>query len=122
MKKTLVLVILILGFVSIFLILRPVSRQDQTESETFIPENPQWHLPEGVKSRFGKGAVKMMQYSPDGNILAVVSSIGVWLYDADSGEALFLLSGHTSIINSIASRMGKQSQVAVRTKPFDSGM
>ena len=122
MKKTMFSIILILSIVSIFLILRLFLTQDQPEQEIFIPENPQWHLPEGVKSRFGKGAVKMMQYSPDGNILAVVSSIGVWLYDADSGEALFLLSGHTSIINSIASRMGKQSQVAVRTKPFDSGM
>ena len=94
MKKVLVPVILILSIVSIFLILRLFLTQDQPEPEIFVPENPQWHLPEGVKARFGKGAVKMMQYSPDGNVLAVVSSIGIWLYDAHSGKTKSFLPGH----------------------------
>lgn len=102
MKKILFPVILILGIVSIFLILIPISKREQPESETFIHDNPQWHLPEGAQARIGKGTVSQMLYSPDGNILAVVSAIGIWLYDAHSGEKQSLLTGHTSIINSIA--------------------
>ena len=41
-----------------------------------------WHLPEGAKARLGKGYVRDVVYSPDGNSIAVASSIGIWLYDA----------------------------------------
>ena len=40
-----------------------------------------WHLPEGVLARLGKGTVEEMAFSPDGQVLAVVGSIGIWLYD-----------------------------------------
>ncbi|MCX6719308.1 MAG: WD40 repeat domain-containing protein [Candidatus Taylorbacteria bacterium] len=39
-------------------------------------------LPEGAVARLGKGSVDEVTFSPDGKILAVASSIGVWLYDA----------------------------------------
>ena len=38
-------------------------------------------LPEHAKARLGKGHIQHMLYSPDGNTLAVVTSIGIWLYD-----------------------------------------
>ena len=43
-------------------------------------------LPEGATKRFGKGTVRNIAYSPDGRLLAVASSIGVWLYDTVSRE------------------------------------
>ena len=44
-----------------------------------------WHLPAGAIARLGKGAINDIAYSPDGKHLAVVSDIGVWIYDAQTG-------------------------------------
>ena len=54
----------------------------------------QSHLPEGAKVRIGKGRIFDVAYSPDGKRLAVAGSIGVWLYDAETGAELDLLTGH----------------------------
>ena len=49
---------------------------------TFAQDYTQWSLPEGATARLGKGFVfGNIAYSPDGTRLAVVSSIGIWLYD-----------------------------------------
>ena len=37
----------------------------------------QFSLPKGAKARLGKGKVGQIAYSPDGNRLAVASSIGI---------------------------------------------
>lgn len=63
---------------------------------------PQWHLPEGAKARIGTGTIHTMQYSPDDNLLAVVSSIGVWILDAQTAELKHLLAAHSGVINSIS--------------------
>ena len=52
-------------------------------------------LPKGAKARLGKGMPINVAYSPDGTQLAVPSSIGIWRYDAQSGEALDLLTRYT---------------------------
>ena len=44
----------------------------------------QLSLPEGARARLGKGEINELAYSPDGKYLAVASSIGIWLYDADT--------------------------------------
>lgn len=62
----------------------------------------QWHLPEGAKARLGKGYVRDVVYSPDGNSIAVASSIGIWLYDAQTYQEVFLLTGHRSGVNSVS--------------------
>lgn len=59
---------------------------------TFAQDVFQSGLPEGAKARLGKGRIFDAAYSPDGKLLAVASSIGVWLYDAETGEALDLLT------------------------------
>ena len=53
-----------------------------------------WKLPEGAKARLGKGYVYRIKYSPDGNLLAVSGTIGIWIYDAHTGEEHNLLLGH----------------------------
>ena len=50
-----------------------------------------WNLPEGAKTRLGKGIINDIQFSPDGNRFVVVSSIGIWIYDAHTGKELHLL-------------------------------
>ncbi len=62
----------------------------------------QWHLPEGAKARIGSGTISSLKYSPDGNLLAVVSDIGVWILDARTAEPQHLLAAHTGVINSIS--------------------
>ncbi len=40
-----------------------------------------WALPEGAIARLGRGSVRDMAFSPDGQCFAVASAIGLWLYE-----------------------------------------
>ncbi len=63
----------------------------------------QINLPEGAKARLGKGEITSnVAYSPDGTRLVVASSIGIWIYDAQTGEVLDLLTGHTDWVYSVS--------------------
>ena len=62
----------------------------------------QWGLPEGAKARLGKGSISEITYAPDGTRLAVASSIGIWIYDAQTGEELSLITGHTDRVGSVS--------------------
>lgn len=61
-----------------------------------------WGLPEGAKARLNKGFILEIAYSPDSTLLAVESSIGVWLYDVQTGEARNLLTGHTGRVRGVS--------------------
>ena len=61
-----------------------------------------WNLPDGVTTRLGKGWILDIAYSNDGARLAVCSGIGVWVYNALTGAEVDLLTGHTSVIRSVA--------------------
>ena len=61
----------------------------------FVKDYAKWHLPKGAKLRLGKGYINEITYSPDSSRLAVASSIGIWVYDAETGEELDLFTGHT---------------------------
>ncbi len=52
-----------------------------------------WELPKAAKARLGKGGIRAMQFSPDGTLLAIGSTIGVWLYDAKTGKELSMFPG-----------------------------
>ena len=70
-------------------------------SNAFAQEFMKNYLPEGARARVGKGYVYDLAYSPDSTRLAVASSIGIWLYDARTGQALDLLIGYTSSVSSV---------------------
>ena len=53
----------------------------------------QWELPKEAKARFGKGGINAVQFSPDGTQLAVGTSIGMWLYDVETGKEKSLFMG-----------------------------
>ena len=53
----------------------------------------QWHLPEGAKARLGRGKLNNILFSPDGTRVAVPTSIGIWVYDAHTTDAVSLFSG-----------------------------
>jgi WD40 repeat protein len=71
-------------------------------SNMFAQADMQVHLPEGAKARIGKGGVYELAYSPDSTRLAVASTIGIWIYDARTGEVLRLLTGHTDSVRCVA--------------------
>ena len=54
-----------------------------------------WHLPDGAKARLGKGATGIggnpVVFSPDGQLFAVATGIGIWVYDATTALELALL-------------------------------
>ena len=69
----------------------------------FAQEYTRWGLPEGAKMRIGKGEITgRIAYSPDGALLAVPSSIGVWLYDVKTGAEVNLLTGHSDRVYAVA--------------------
>ena len=65
-------------------------------------DSPQWHLPDGVKARYGKGTIHAIKYSPDGTKMAVATGIGIWIYDTETADELNLLTGHTKAVSSVA--------------------
>ena len=56
-----------------------------------IENYPQWHLPKEAKMRLGKGWIRNIQFSPDGTQLAVGSSMGIWIYDVQTGNEISLI-------------------------------
>ena len=64
----------------------------------FAQDYIRWELPEGAKMRLGKGKIISYQFSPDNTRLAVISSIGIWLYDVQTGKAQKLLAGHANFV------------------------
>ena len=78
------------------------NESEQRVSNTTVPDSLQWHLPEGAKARLGKGWINDIVYSPDNTLLAVASSVGVWLYDVQTGQELDLLTSHTNWVRTVA--------------------
>ena len=76
-------------------------------SHTFAEDYMRWELPEGAKMRLGKGTIenreghlteigraRSYQFSPDSNQLAIFTSIGIWIYDTQTGKEIRLLTVH----------------------------
>ncbi len=65
----------------------PIEFPLNTDAQDFT----QWDLPGGASARLGKGATLDMAYSPNGDLIAVGTTTGAWLYDAQTGEEVALL-------------------------------
>ena len=57
------------------------------------PAPTQLSLPPGAKARLGKGTITEIAYAPDGNVFAVATSAGVWLYDTETYQEQAFLTG-----------------------------
>ena len=67
-------------------------------SNTYAQDYTTWSLPDGAKARLGRGGIAgKIAYSSDGALLAVASSIGIWIYDADTGATLDLITTPTPV-------------------------
>jgi len=59
-------------------------------------------LPEGAVARLGMGWVTQIAYSPDAEYLALATSLGIKLRDADTSEFVGFFRGHTSPVRAVA--------------------
>ena len=84
---------IILGFLLVLITCLPIS---------FAQDFHLWELPKGVKARLGKGWITDMAFSPDGSQLAVACSIGIWLYNINTGTEDAFLKGHSELVTSVA--------------------
>ncbi|MYA72494.1 hypothetical protein F4009_05045 [Candidatus Poribacteria bacterium] len=75
MKRKQFLILLLISFLPLVLL-----------HNAFAQDYTWFNLPEDAKRRIGKGRITDMAYSPDGNQLAVSTKIGIWIYDARTGE------------------------------------
>ena len=79
-----------------------VALVSEAHADETIVDYTQWELPEEAKVRLGKGNINRIRFSPDGNELAIASSIGIWMYSVATGDELALLTGHTAEIQNLA--------------------
>ena len=68
----------------------------------YTEDYAKWGLPENATLRLGKGMIYDLKHSPNGDLIAVATSIGVWIYDADSGKEIRLLQKHGYEVHSVA--------------------
>ncbi len=69
-------------------------------SDAYAQDSTRWYLPEGANARLSKGSPTDVQFSPDGTQIAVASSIGIWLYDAQTEQEIDLLTDHVRGVRS----------------------
>ena len=58
---------------------------------SFAQNYTQMSLPEGATARLGKGRISDLSYSPDGKVLALASTNGIWLYETETYQEIKLL-------------------------------
>ena len=64
-------------------------------SEAFAANYPRENtacLPPGAVARFERGGISDVAVSPDENLIAIASSLGVWLYDAHTKDFVSLIA------------------------------
>lgn len=86
-----ILIVLVLSIAVTVLVLLTIFRPDLFQPDIFVQDSPELSLPEGAKTRLGKGEIYQIAYAPDSSRLAVASSIGISICDARTGEELNLL-------------------------------
>ncbi len=69
----------------------------------FAQDYTKWELPNGAYKRLGKGEITgNIIFSPDNSLVAVPSSIGVWIYNANTGKEQSLFTNHSRRVTSVS--------------------
>lgn len=61
-----------------------------------------WALPEGAIGRLGRGRINDLAFSPDGESVAVATTIGVWLYELATLEPIALWETERGLVSTVA--------------------
>ena len=72
------------------------NRRSQTNSDMAT-----WELPDGAIARVGPGFIYDMAFSPDNALLAVGTSIGVWMYELDTMQPVTLFETERGMISNV---------------------
>ena len=59
-------------------------------------------VPDAVIAHLAEEPINDMAYSPEGELLAVASDSGIWLYDTVTHQEVARLVGHNGLVNSIS--------------------
>ena len=70
-------------------------------------------LPPDAIARFGRGGRSDVAVSPDGSLIAVASSVGVWLYSVYTDEFLSLLASERERMPSTVPFSPDNAQIAI---------
>ena len=99
-----VILVVIFAIVALTVFVRWITNRDSTEMtlQSANTEYIRWQLPEGAKVRLGKGSINDIKFSPDGTRFAVATTIGVWMYDAQTGKEISLFKGDRQDIKGVA--------------------
>lgn len=62
----------------------------------------EFSLPDNAVTRLGKGIINDFKYSPDGEHIAVATSIGIWVYETTNYKVVSFLTGHIGSVNCIS--------------------
>ena len=77
------------------------------QSDISEGDSSKWCLPDGALFRLGQGRVNDMTLSPDGTLLAIASSLGLWWYDVQKRTPLTLWDAGQSVYATTFSACGE---------------
>ena len=77
--------------------LQITTQTTQTDSDVTT-----WALPEGAIARLGRGIVADLAFSPDGESLAIATTIGGWIYELATMEPIALLETERGLVSTIS--------------------
>ena len=63
-------------------------------SNIYAQDSTQTYLLKDIKARFGKGWIRDIEFSPNGNQFAVATTIGILIYESHTGKELKSFEGH----------------------------
>ena len=71
------------------------------QSDISEGDSSKWCLPDGALFRLGQGRVNDMTLSPDGTLLAIASSLGLWWYDLTTCMPVTLFETERGMVDDI---------------------
>ena len=80
------------------------NRQLQTTTQTTQTNSDvtTWDLPEGAIARLGRGIIADLAFSPDGESLAVATTMGCWLYELPTMKPIALWETERGMVSTIS--------------------
>ena len=74
-----------------------ITQSTQTNSDATT-----WALPEGAIARLGRGRIVDLAFSPDGESLAVATTIGVWIYELPTMKPIALWETERGLVSAVS--------------------
>ena len=76
--------------------------QTTTQSTQINSDVTAWELPEGAIARLGRGIIANLAFAPDGESLAIATTVGCWLYELPTMKPIALLATERGLVSTIS--------------------